>query len=100
VSRGDPLRIRDYLEHIAQAIANIRDYTAGMDTAAYLADKKTQDAVVRNFEAIGEACNNVTKHMPLLRGAILRFHGTSRTRCGMRYPMDISKSITALFGGR
>lgn len=62
MSRGDPLRVRDYLEHIAQAIANIREYTAGMDTAAYLADKKTQDAVVRNFEVIGEACNNVTKH--------------------------------------
>jgi uncharacterized protein with HEPN domain len=38
MSRSDPLRIRDYLEHIAQAIANIRDYTAGMDAAAYLAD--------------------------------------------------------------
>jgi uncharacterized protein with HEPN domain len=61
MSRSDPLRVRDYLEHIAQAIANIRDYTAGMDAAAYLADRKTQDAVVRNFEVIGEACNNVTK---------------------------------------
>ena len=62
MSRSDPLRVRDYLEHIAQAIANIRDYTADMDAAAYLADRKTQDAVVRNFEVIGEACNNVTKH--------------------------------------
>ena len=62
MSRGDPLRVRDYLEHITEAIANIRDYTAGMDAAAYLADKKTQDAVVRNFEVIGEACNNVVKH--------------------------------------
>jgi len=26
-----------------------------------LADRKTQDAVVRNFEVIGEACNNVIK---------------------------------------
>lgn len=62
MSRGDPLRVRDYLEHIAQAIVNIREYTAGMDATAYLADRKTQDAVVRNFEVIGEACNNVAKH--------------------------------------
>lgn len=62
MSRGDPLRVRDYLEHIAEAIANIRDYTAGMDAAAFLADRKTQDAVVRNFEVIGEACNNVVRH--------------------------------------
>jgi len=64
MSRGDPLRVRDYLEHIADAIANIREYTAGMDGAAFLADRKTQDAVVRNFEVIGEACNNVIKHHP------------------------------------
>jgi uncharacterized protein with HEPN domain len=65
MSRGDPLRVPDYLQHIAQAIANIREYTTGMDLAAYLADRKTQDAVVRNFEVIGEACNNVAKHHPL-----------------------------------
>jgi uncharacterized protein with HEPN domain len=62
MSRSDPLRVRDYLEHIAQAITNIGEYTAGMDAAAYLADKKTQDAVIRNFEVIGEACNNITRH--------------------------------------
>jgi len=62
MSRADPLRVREYLEHIAQAVANIREYTAGMDAAAHMADRKTQDAVVRNFEVIGEACNSVAKH--------------------------------------
>src|SRR3954447_15665739 len=62
MSRGDPLRVGDYLEHIAEAITNITEYTAGMDHAAYLADRKTQDAVVRNFEVIGEACNNIAKN--------------------------------------
>jgi uncharacterized protein with HEPN domain len=65
MSRSDPLRLRDYLEHIAQAISNIGEYTAGMNAAAYLADKKTQDAVVRNFEVIGEACNNITRYHPV-----------------------------------
>ncbi|MDE2607492.1 MAG: DUF86 domain-containing protein [Burkholderiales bacterium] len=59
MNRRDPLRVRDYLSHILQAIANIREYTAGMDRASYLGDRKTQDAVVRNFEVIGEACNKV-----------------------------------------
>ena len=59
MSRSDPLRVPDYLDHIAQAIS---EYTAGMDQQAYAADTKTQDAVIRNFEVIGEACNNVAKH--------------------------------------
>jgi uncharacterized protein with HEPN domain len=62
MSRGDSLRVRDYLEHIAQAISNIRDYTTGMDAVAYLKDRKTQDAVVRKLEVIGEACKKVTRH--------------------------------------
>ncbi|MDP1654996.1 MAG: DUF86 domain-containing protein [Hylemonella sp.] len=64
MSRADPLRIADYLQHILEAVDNIRDYTAGMDLAAFMADRKTRDAVVRNLEVIGEACNNVAKHHP------------------------------------
>lgn len=36
-----------------------------MDLAAFLADRKTRDAVIRNLEVIGEACNNVTKNHPI-----------------------------------
>ena len=61
MSRRDPLRVPDYLEHIAEGIDNIGEYSAGMDSAAYLADKKTRDAVIRNFEVIGEACNNIVR---------------------------------------
>jgi uncharacterized protein with HEPN domain len=60
--RAEQLRERDYLEHIVQAITNISEYTSGANLAAYLLDKKTQDAVIRNFEVIGEACNNIVKH--------------------------------------
>jgi hypothetical protein len=38
MSPGDPSRVRDYLEHIAEAITNIRDYTAGTEGAATDAD--------------------------------------------------------------
>ena len=62
MSRKDALRIADYLQHILDAITNIHHYTAGMDAQAFKADSKTCDAVIRNFEVIGEACNNVVKH--------------------------------------
>ena len=38
-----------------------------MDADSYLADRKTPDAVVRNFEVIGEARNNSPSTMPSLR---------------------------------
>ena len=62
MSRAHPLRVADYLQHILQAVDNIQSYTAGMDLAAFMADSKTSDAVIRNFEVIGEACNNVVKN--------------------------------------
>ena len=62
MSRGDPQRLADYLGHILEAIDSIRDYTSQATRESYLADRKTQDAVVRNLEVIGEASNNVVKH--------------------------------------
>ncbi|MFC7461251.1 DUF86 domain-containing protein [Hydrogenophaga defluvii] len=58
------MRTPDYLSHIAEAIALIQTYTAGMDASDFLGDRKTQDAVIRNLEIIGEACRNVLKHDP------------------------------------
>jgi hypothetical protein len=55
MSRADPLRIADYLQPILEAIGNIQDYTAGMDLGAFMADRKSRDAVIRNLEVIGEA---------------------------------------------
>ncbi len=49
---------RDYKQHIddiLEAISCIREYTAGMAFASFEADKKTQHAVIRNLEIIGEA---------------------------------------------
>jgi uncharacterized protein with HEPN domain len=64
VKRQHPLRTANYLQHMAQAIDNIQSYTVGMDAASFKADRKTQDAVIRNLEIIGEACNNVVKNDP------------------------------------
>jgi uncharacterized protein with HEPN domain len=47
-------RDRPYLQHIIDAIDSIREYTRdGRD--AFMRDAKTQDAVIRKFEIIGEA---------------------------------------------
>ncbi|SEF24517.1 Uncharacterized conserved protein, contains HEPN domain [Variovorax sp. NFACC28] len=62
MSRRDPQRVADYLGHILQAIDSIREYTSGATAGSYMADRKTQDAVVRNLEVIGEASNNIVKH--------------------------------------
>lgn len=64
MTRTKPLRTTDYLQHIVEAIDNILSYTAGLDAAGFKDDRKTQDAVIRNLEVIGEACNNVVKHHP------------------------------------
>ena len=50
---------RIYLLHIRDAIQHILEYTAsGKDS--FFADGKTQDAVVRNLEIIGEATKRVS----------------------------------------
>lgn len=53
---------RDYkqqIDDILQAITFIREYIKDMDYNAFEADRKTQDAVVRNLEIIGEAARAV-----------------------------------------
>ena len=59
MSKNDALRIPDYLEHILEAIERIDRYLSDTDEVAFLNDQKTQDAVVRNFEIIGEAAHNI-----------------------------------------
>jgi len=57
-------RVPDYLTHILQAIGRIERYTAGMDQPTFLRDELTQDAVIRNFEIIGEASRNILRRDP------------------------------------
>ena len=59
-----PVRVKDFLGHILEAISRIESYTLSLDKGGFEADAKTQDAVIRNMEIIGEACNNIRKHAP------------------------------------
>ena len=47
------------LEDILEASQKILSYTSGMSFDDFISDDKTIDAVVRNFEIIGEAANRV-----------------------------------------
>jgi uncharacterized protein with HEPN domain len=57
-------RLSDYLAHIVEAIERIDQYVQDMDELVFTNDQRTQDAVIRNFEVVGEACNNVAKQFP------------------------------------
>lgn len=47
------------IEDMLLAARKIRTYTEDLDFVAFEGDEKTQDAVVRNFEIIGEAANKL-----------------------------------------
>ncbi len=59
MSKADVLHIPDYLEHVVEAIKRIQLYVEDIDEIAFQNDQKTQDAVIRNFEIIGEAAHNI-----------------------------------------
>lgn len=54
-----PRDYRVYLEDILEAIQKIHKYTRGLSLETFSGDSKTQDAVVRNLEVIGEAIKKV-----------------------------------------
>jgi uncharacterized protein with HEPN domain len=55
-----PRDYRLFLDDILEACRRIRQFTEGMSFQDFENDIKTQDAVIRNFEVIGEAA----KRMP------------------------------------
>ena len=57
MSRNDRLRILDILD----AIDKVFCYAAGQTYEDFLEDAKTQDAVARNIEIIGEASRSISK---------------------------------------
>jgi uncharacterized protein with HEPN domain len=53
--RNAELLLADMLE----SAAKIEEYTSGMNYESFIQDSKTVDAVVRNFEIIGEAAGRM-----------------------------------------
>ncbi|KKW41780.1 MAG: hypothetical protein UY91_C0011G0004 [Parcubacteria group bacterium GW2011_GWB1_55_9] len=52
-----------FLEDILTAITNIEKYIADLSLETFRLDAKTQDAVVRNLEIIGEAAKRISGSM-------------------------------------
>ena len=65
----DSARLPDYLQHVLQAIDRILSYSAGFDEAAFIGNELVQDAVIRNFEVIGEASHNIEMQFPKFAAA-------------------------------
>src|SRR4029077_6930186 len=57
-SRGDALRVRDIL----RAAGRIHSYVHSMTKARFEHDSRTQDAVIRQLEIIGEAAKGLSPH--------------------------------------
>jgi uncharacterized protein with HEPN domain len=66
-----PKRDADLLvEDIIECCINIFSYTSGMGFTDFINDRKTVDAVIRNFEVLGEACKRVPEEVRLLNAQI------------------------------
>ena len=58
-----PRDFRVRIDDILESIAKIKDYTRGMSADDFKWDRKTQDAVIRNFQIIGEAANHIPREV-------------------------------------
>jgi uncharacterized protein with HEPN domain len=61
---------RLYLDDILDAIRQIRSYVQGQDEEAFASDRKTQDAVIRNLEIIGEAAGKLPADAKEMAGEV------------------------------
>jgi uncharacterized protein with HEPN domain len=53
----------EYLADTKEAVIRINTYTQDLVFEQFIDDKKTQDAVVRNLEIIGEAAKNISEEL-------------------------------------
>jgi hypothetical protein len=91
-----PRDYRLYLEDILEAIGSIREYTAGMDYEASSRDRKTQDAVIRNLEVIGEAAERIPESV--LAAALKKSNGAKSSAFAISSFTSISGSAFRLSG--
>lgn len=55
-------RLPDYLDHLWKAARQAYSYIEGMDEEAFLADKRTQQAVILNIVIIGEVATKLIQN--------------------------------------
>ena len=57
-------RLTDYIDHIHQAATDACSFTQGLSKDDFLADKRTQQAVIMNLIIIGEAATKLMDSNP------------------------------------
>jgi uncharacterized protein with HEPN domain len=57
-------RLPDYLQHMRQAAADAIGFVEGMSRVDFLADKRTQQAVIMSLIVLGEAATKVMDRYP------------------------------------
>jgi uncharacterized protein with HEPN domain len=62
-------RLPDYLKHMREAAANARSFVEGMTREDFLADKRTQQAVIMSVIIIGEAATKIMDRHPAFADA-------------------------------
>jgi len=65
-----PRDLRLYVDDMLEAIKQIRAYVKGYDQKRFASDRKTQDAVIRNLEVIGEAARNLPEEIKALASGV------------------------------
>jgi len=58
--RKDP---KIFIEHVLESIKTIEEYIKGVTKEEFLNSKKTQDAVIRRIEIIGEAVKKIPEEI-------------------------------------
>jgi len=84
-----------YLDDILEAIQQIRSYVQGYDEQTFASDRKTQDAVIRNLEIIGEAARNLPEE---IKKAAPEIDWRKITGCGTFSFTSISASTSPSSG--
>jgi uncharacterized protein with HEPN domain len=61
-------RLIDYIDHMLEAARLAYSYIEGLDKDGFLADKRTQQAVILNIIVIGEAATKLANDYPGIIG--------------------------------
>lgn len=59
-------RLIDYIEHMLEAARLASAYAEGLDKQSFLADRRTQQAIIMNIIIIGEAATRIVNDYPEL----------------------------------
>jgi uncharacterized protein with HEPN domain len=79
-------RDREYLADLAEAVQSIVVYTGELTYEEFLADRKTQDAVLRNLPVMGEAVKKLSAPVKKM----------GRTCPGNKWPGCMTKWCTTI----